>query len=150
MTKKIKSIILACMGMFNVYSQNKPTTIEASFFRNGLEINTVQYYLIKGDSAFLLKCENKKIVIIDTLSSQFVNLLMVCKNDIVRVTDFNFREALYLKIYFDNSIFNNRVNKRFGGYLKIKNIFRRRYLIDDGLGYVTITPLPKQKFILVN
>ena len=37
---------------------------------------------------------------------------------------------------------SNKVDKKFGGYLKLKNLFQKKYLIEDGLGYITITTRP--------
>ena len=73
---------------------------------------------------------------------------MIYKNDTVRIINFNYKDALYLHIYYDRSILNNKVNKKFGGYVKLKSLLKKKYLIDDGLGYVTITTKPKTKFIM--
>lgn len=129
------------------YSQE--TKIEASFTYKGKKVEGVKYYLVDKDKAYLLSYKENKIEIPDTISTESINVLVVYKKNQFHVPNFKSKEAYYLKTYFDNRLINNRVNREFGGYSKLKYLFRRRYLIEDGLGYVTIVLKNKKKYELI-
>lgn len=144
---KILFYIFLIFIYFKGYSQEKK--IEASFTYKGKKAEGVKYYLVDKDKAYLLSYKESKIEIPDTISTKSINILVVHKKNQFHVPDFKYKEAYYLKTYFDNRLINNRVNKEFGGYSKLKYLFRCRYLIEDGLGYVTIVLKNKKIYELI-
>ena len=113
---------------------------ESTFKIKDKPIEGVKYYLFMKNSLYLLPFQNGVISIPDTLSSKLIDLIVSYKKHSFFVTNFNYSESYYLHTYFDARFFNNGVNKKYGGYSKLKFLFKKRYLIDDGSGYVTITP----------
>lgn len=134
---------------FQIFAQEKVIYKDVFFEINGKKVENVEYFLIKGDSAFLLKYANSKIEIPDTSINGLVNILVLYKRNRVTYYQYNYEKSPYLHFYLDNSLFNNKVNKKFGGYSKWGHIFRKRYLIEDGMGYVGIPAKQKKKYILI-
>ncbi len=132
--------IVYLLIFFNGKAQTSHSQKEAAFQVNGKSVEGVKYYLLVKDNLYLLPYQHNMICFPDTLSSKSINLVVSYDKHNFFVMNYNCKKAYYLHTYFDNSLFNNGVNKKFGGYSKLKFIFRKRYLIDDGSGYVTITP----------
>lgn len=130
-----------------LFAQTNHFEMEVVYFRKGLTIKPTHIYLAKVDSAFLLNFQNGHIVFPDTITTKYVDLILVYKNENIAIPMFEYKEAKYLHIYFDNRLFNNPVTKKFPEYSKRKYLFKRRYLIDCGLHYFLIAKKIKKHFV---
>jgi hypothetical protein len=143
--------IIGLLIAFNGNAQMNSTQKEAIFRIKNKPVEGVKYYLLIKDNLYLLSSQHGMICFPDTLSTKFISLLVSYNKHEFFITNYNYKEAYYLHTYFDNRLFNNDVNKKFGGYSKLKFLFKKRYLIDDGSGYVTITPWADiSKFNVIN
>ncbi len=123
-------------GIAQIVNINKGATFK---IRDESQVG-VKYYLLKDNKLFSLRYHNGVISFPDALLPKLFNILVSYKMHSFFISNIRINDVYYLNTYYDNRLFNNTVNKKFGGYLKFKYLFRKRYLIDDGSGYVTITP----------
>lgn len=148
----MKIILTLLLFLFNgklSFAQSNHFEKEVVYFRKGITLTPDHFYLLKGDSAFLLNFKNGRIVFPDTITTKYIDLILVYKNEKIGIPMYEFKESKFLHIYFDNRLCNNRVAKKFEEYSKKKYLFKKRYLIDSGLHYFLITKKIKKKFIFV-
>lgn len=146
-------IILILLFLANsskvLIAQEKYIEKEVVYFRNGLTLKPTHFYLVNGDSAFLLKYENGYIFFPDSISRKYVDLLFVFNGEKIGIPMFEYRESKFLHIYYDCRLFRNRVAKKFDEYSKRKYLLKKRYLIDSGLHYyIIISKKVKKQFKL--
>jgi len=113
------------------------------FFINGKLISGAKYYLITNHKGDLLKSDKDQLLLPDTLLSQHAIIVVYrCHHLIIPILP---TDAICLKIYYDNRIFNNLANKESGGqWFKTKYFFKKKYLVSFGDGMVAICfPLKK-------
>ena len=146
---KIILILLFLVSCSKVLiAQEKYIEKEVIYFRNGLTLKPTHFYLVNGDSAFLLKYKNGYIFFPDSITGKYVDLLLIFNGEKIGIPMFEYKESKYLHVYYDCRLFNNRVTKKFDEYSKRKYLFKKRYLTDSGLHYYIISKKIKKQFKL--
>jgi len=147
--KIIKTLILILIIMFECYGQkSKLNTLKTEFYINNVPQENVKYYFLNKNEAYLLKSKNKQITLNDNLPDEF-NLLAICKKHIVVIPIVRFKEVEYIRIYYDNRLFNNTTRKKFNEPF-FKYMFKKNYHIDLGLDDIIITFKPKKEIKIID
>ena len=139
--KALIYVLLIFVG-YEVYGQK--TIIKASFIVNGKDISNVKYYLINDEDAFIQEYRDGNIILKNALSDN-MSFLAVYENHKALIPIVRSNEVLYIKVYYDNRIFNNLIRKKFNRPF-FKHLLKRDYLIDLGLDDVFTTFKLKRKY----
>ena len=124
-------VIAACITSFSTSAQNDVIKIEATFYVNNEPIEGVKYYLIQDDGkAYSLPCENNRIVLKDTFTTEGIPLLAIVKNHKVVFPIYYYRQSDYVKIYYDSRLLGNKTKKKLG-IGRWRYLFRKEYYIDN-------------------
>lgn len=124
--------------------QNENWNIDTSFFIRGEKVENVEFYLLESKKAYPLKYDGKTLYIDSgKRKEEKLNLLAVHKKHRVEFS-ISPKELFYIKIYFDNRWFG-RENVPF----KLKYLFKKVYLINQGFDYVEIVEKSRAEYDFV-
>lgn len=136
---KITLIIVIIFQLPNLtMAQKIYKQVEVSYIRNRDTINNFNLYFIINDSLNPITIKNGYALLNEKHLSENKTIYFTYKKEKLSLSGFDFSIAPFIHIYYDSRIINNPVHKKFGGYVKLKYLFRKRYLYYDGLGYANI------------
>jgi hypothetical protein len=144
--KPDKILTLIIFSLLCMLREATSKELPVKFFINGNIVSGAKFYMIVKEKGYLLQTANNKILLSDTLHTQYGIIMVYNKyRTLIPILPSN---SLSLEIYFDNRIFHNLANnKSEGDWFKLKYLFRRKYLVSFGNGVVAICYQPKSDYL---
>lgn len=109
--------------------------IEVSFFNGKKRIDNVQYYVVKGNDAYLLEHKNGKII----LDSQYLKEGLDELKLLAKIG--NIKLEFFIK---PETIFYLKISKL---PISFKNFLKRMYVVNQGFDYEEIVQQSKKKYM---
>lgn len=137
-------VILLILNFCFCLSDAESKDIKVTFTLNGKETSSARFYILNHQHATILPYIDGKLTLPDSINSSF-KILLLYNNYHVILTAPKPNDIYYLRLYYDDRIFNNLANFQMRAKkLTLRYLFKKRYVVLFGDGAITETTESKQ------